>query len=368
MLDELRKVIPSFLARVDRPDRGGAWTRLPRTTTRDAHRRPRRPASSAATSPSPRPTSRSSTATPTARTRCSPRSATRTRTSPRTQLLDTGAPARAPTTASRCCTRTSASARNRRHKPGRAFERTGYRFDVLGDYGAFRDLQRHRMLTIEWQTAHAAPRLRGARAGRRSRARDAVRRRDGTLGRALRRAASTASPSRPRTRCRSRTGMRYVDADERARGDAPVRAAQSSPQGHPRYRRIAQEMHRLIAEQAGHRAIAAAMSYVDHATYELERLSAERAAEARARRARLNEIRRRGDEKIFARPLTCTDARPCRSEARTVRAVRLTARGDLRLTTRRPQRPRRHVPPDRCARPSGGRAKEGLRAAVQETK
>ena len=35
--------------------------------------------------------------------------------------------------------------------PGRAFERTGYRFDVLGDYGAFRDLQRHRMLTIEWQ-------------------------------------------------------------------------------------------------------------------------------------------------------------------------------------------------------------------------
>src|SRR5207344_1119843 len=40
---------------------------------------------------------------------------------------------------------------NRRHKPGRAFERTSYRFDVLCDYGAFRDLQRHRPLTIEWQ-------------------------------------------------------------------------------------------------------------------------------------------------------------------------------------------------------------------------
>src|SRR5207247_4138093 len=40
---------------------------------------------------------------------------------------------------------------NRRHKPGRAFERVVYRFDVLSDYGAFRDLQRHRMLTIEWQ-------------------------------------------------------------------------------------------------------------------------------------------------------------------------------------------------------------------------
>ena len=33
---------------------------------------------------------------------------------------------------------------NRRHKPGRAFERVDYRFDVLSDYGAFRDLQRHR--------------------------------------------------------------------------------------------------------------------------------------------------------------------------------------------------------------------------------
>ena len=28
---------------------------------------------------------------------------------------------------------------NRRHKPGRAFERTMYRFDILADYGAFRD-------------------------------------------------------------------------------------------------------------------------------------------------------------------------------------------------------------------------------------
>ena len=40
---------------------------------------------------------------------------------------------------------------NRRHKPGRAFERTSYRFDVLADYGAFRDLQRHRLLTLDWQ-------------------------------------------------------------------------------------------------------------------------------------------------------------------------------------------------------------------------
>ncbi len=40
---------------------------------------------------------------------------------------------------------------NRRHKPGRAFEVASYKFEILSDYGAFRDLQRHRMLTLQWQ-------------------------------------------------------------------------------------------------------------------------------------------------------------------------------------------------------------------------
>ena len=33
----------------------------------------------------------------------------------------------------------------------------------------------------------------------------------------------------------------------------------TAPQGHPAYRRVCQQMHRLIAEHAGHRAIAGAM-------------------------------------------------------------------------------------------------------------
>ena len=37
----------------------------------------------------------------------------------------------------------------RRHRPGRAFERTDYRFELVTDYGAFRDLQRHRMAIVE---------------------------------------------------------------------------------------------------------------------------------------------------------------------------------------------------------------------------
>ena len=57
----------------------------------------------------------------------------------------------------------------------------------------------------------------------------------------------------------------------------------STPQGHPVYRRVAQAMHRLIADQAGHQAIAAAMTFADHTTVDLERLEAERRSEAKRR-------------------------------------------------------------------------------------
>jgi thymidylate synthase ThyX len=57
----------------------------------------------------------------------------------------------------------------------------------------------------------------------------------------------------------------------------------TAPQGHPSYRRVCQAMHRLIAEQAGHHAIAAAMAFADHSEVELGRLRAERASEQRRR-------------------------------------------------------------------------------------
>ena len=55
----------------------------------------------------------------------------------------------------------------------------------------------------------------------------------------------------------------------------------TTPAGHPSYRRVCQAMHRLIAERAGHTAIAEAMRFVDHSEVQLERLEAERAAERR---------------------------------------------------------------------------------------
>ncbi len=41
--------------------------------------------------------------------------------------------------------------KNRRHKPLRAFENVDYTFEILGNFGAYRDLQRHRILTQERQ-------------------------------------------------------------------------------------------------------------------------------------------------------------------------------------------------------------------------
>ena len=57
----------------------------------------------------------------------------------------------------------------------------------------------------------------------------------------------------------------------------------SAPQGHPTYRRIAQEMHRQIAEVAGHRLIAASMKFVDYSGNDLGRLEAEERAAAKRR-------------------------------------------------------------------------------------
>jgi len=55
----------------------------------------------------------------------------------------------------------------------------------------------------------------------------------------------------------------------------------TAPAGHPAYRRVCQQMHRLIADGAGHRGIAAAMRFADHSAVELERLHEERRIEAK---------------------------------------------------------------------------------------
>jgi thymidylate synthase ThyX len=74
--------------------------------------------------------------------------------------------------------------------------------------------------------------------------------------------------------------LRYV-MQFNAREAMHMLELRSSPQGHPAYRRVALEMHRLIAEKAGHSAVAATMNHMTTEAPELERLASERQAERR---------------------------------------------------------------------------------------
>jgi thymidylate synthase ThyX len=276
ILTELRKVIPSFLKRVDLPDRGGAWSAY-LADTRDATNE------LAAQifdneEPEPRPEVTLVDWDPEGEDKAIAAMLYTSTCLPEDQVL---ARVRRLSVDERLAVvRAYAGERgNRRHKPGRALERTAYRFDILSDYGAFRDLQRHRMLTIEWQplTPRFGYDLPDAvvEAG-------AADRYEESLGRsaALYEELEGPFPSQAAYAVALAFKLRYV-MQLNAREAVHMLELRTGPQGHPSYRRVCQEMHRLIAEQAGHRALAELMRFVDHQTYDLERLEAERRAEAR---------------------------------------------------------------------------------------
>ena len=169
---------------------------------------------------------------------------------------------------------------NRRHRPGRALERIDYRFDVLADYGSFRDLQRHRLLTIDWQPltprhGYAVPGVVDAAGG--GEAYDEVMELSAELYDALAEAAGPLEASYAVSMAyRVRYSMQF-----NAREAMHMIELRSQPQGHEDYRRIVIEMYRQIAETAGHRAVAAMLSYVDQSEGLLGRLGAEEATERR---------------------------------------------------------------------------------------
>ncbi len=284
LLAELRRVIPSFLTRVDRPDRGVAWSEY-LASTRQATRQLAESLVDASPEPaalvtlveaSPDDPVDAEVALVTAALYPhvaigEQQLADQVRTWPadrRAQVLQAYLGERA----------------NRRHRPGRAFERVWYRFDVLADYGGFRDLQRHRMLTIEWQDLtvehgyETPPELEEAGVADR-------------WHRALDRSAHLYEllhadhPVQAQYAVCFAYRVRYV-MQLNARAAMQMLELRSTPQGHPQYRRIVQEMHRLIRDEAGHTAIADAMVHVDHGASDLERLEAERAAEQRRERRR----------------------------------------------------------------------------------
>jgi thymidylate synthase ThyX len=276
MLTELRKVIPGFLRRVDLPDRGGRWTEYLTDTRRDTGGLVEQLFGDVPVDPAPE-----------------------------VQLVDFDADAENKLLAAICYSHSQlpesslldrvaklgADERlalvrayvgergNRRHKPGRAFERVDYRFDVLSDYGAFRDLQRHRLLTIEWQKltpnhGYTRPEL-VVEAG----VGDLF---DETMERSARLFDDLKRPFPEQASYAVAMAyrLRYV-MQFNAREAIHMLELRSAPQGHPSYRRVVLEMHRLIAEQAGHYAVAEAMSHLTTEAPELERLASERRAAAR---------------------------------------------------------------------------------------
>jgi hypothetical protein len=276
MLDELRKVIPSFLRRVDLPDRGGAWSAYladTRAAMEDVADR-----TFAGAPPEPRPAVTLVDFDPDGEDKVLTAMLYPYTALPEGQVAD--AVRRMSADERVALVRAYAGDRtNRRHKPGRALERTDYRFDVLTDYGAFRDLQRHRMLTIEWQSLTPAhgyevpdavidTGLAGAYEDSLDRSRELH---DTLAGRYPQQAPYAVALA---------FKVRFV-MQFNAREAMHLLELRTGPQGHPTYRGVCQEMHRLIAEQAGHRAIAELMTYVDHESYGLERLEAERRAAAR---------------------------------------------------------------------------------------
>ena len=279
ILEAVRTTMPSFVARVDRPDRGGEWVSYLRAREEAADRW-------------------------SARLGLDRSSASRGDAGPSVSLVHvdgdeegllaamlfeaSGAgeeEIRLRLSALDAAERRSMLAElvgeraNRRHRPGRGWEALRYRFEIVSDYGAFRDLQRHRLLTCQWQTL--TPEL-GAGVPEEI---DAA-----GVGGDYRRALEISRITWERL---STEGHRHEAAyalclgyriryvlDLNAREAMHLIELRSGREGHPTYRAVAHEMHRLIA--AVHPAVAGAMTHVDSETEpRLERVLSEMRAQSR---------------------------------------------------------------------------------------
>jgi thymidylate synthase ThyX len=271
ILAELKRVMPSFVSRVERPDRGGAWVsyleqRRERTESWVSRLGlDRRDAGDAAPSVELVHVDGSEESLLAA---CLLEAAAvpETEILARIDVLDRSE--RAELLAALVGERA-----NRRHRPGRGFEALRYRFEIVSDYGAFRDLQRHRMLTCQWQRlgpdlgAGVPDEVAEAGAG-------------GEFERALeisrveyeRLVAAGLAEQAPYALSLAYR-IRYT-LDLNAREAMHLIELRSGREGHPGYRAVAQAMHERIA--AIHPGIASTMSHVDtSAEPRLERIMSE---------------------------------------------------------------------------------------------
>ena len=270
LLGELQVVMPSFVARVDRPDRGGQWVshlRERREATERAVARLGLDRREGATVPSVELVHVDGSEEDllvASLFESSGRSEAEIRR--RTAALD-------PIERGELIAELAGERANRRHRPGRGWERVRYRFEIVSDYGGFRDLQRHRMLTCQWQRlgpdlgAGVPEEVREAGVGGEyERALELSRREFERLE------AAGLADAAPYALCLGYR-IRYV-LDLNAREAMHLCELRSGREGHPTYRAVAQAMHERIADV--HPAIARAMRHVDSSTEpRLERIMSE---------------------------------------------------------------------------------------------
>ena len=241
--------MPSFVSRVERPDRGGEWVGYLRAA------RARRPSAGRAARARPRGDADDAAAVGAAAARRRRRGPTARRAAVRGRRAARGAAARRASSALGGDERAQLLARPRRRArataatgPGRGFEALRYRFEIVSDYGAFRDLQRHRMLTVQWQAltpdlGAGVPEEVDAAGGGDAYARALERSRaeyERLVAAGLRRGGAVRAL--PRLPHPLRAGP------QRARGDAPDRAA-LRPRGPPELPRGRARDARAIAER-----------------------------------------------------------------------------------------------------------------------
>lgn len=164
---------------------------------------------------------------------------------------------------------------NRRHRPGRALEKAHYSWDLVCDYGIFRDLQRHRMVDdLEWQEltpryGYEVPQL-VEDAGLADMFENCF---DLSLKlHSILQGAGFAREAQYATLLGHR--MRWK-VTYNARQAFHIHELRTSPQGHPGYRKLVQHMHAKLAEV--HPMLAEGMKFVNQGEDpELTRLAAER--------------------------------------------------------------------------------------------
>ncbi len=277
MLAELRTVIPAFLTRVDRPDRGVATSQYLAAGERAAADLTARLGLDPPNGPA-EPSVRLIDFDPDGEARVLAHALWPSSGAGLAELRDRVVQL-SPAQRAEWLSAWAGQRGDRRHRPGRALEATIYTFEVVCDYGAYRDLQRHRMLTLQAQPlgprlGYAIPEEVVAAGVGDDYA--AAQERCVALHDALVPAFAAAAPYAVPLAHRIRFTMTM-----NAREAMHLIELRSQPQGHESYRAVARDMHREIAETAGHRAIAEMMTFVDTSDPAAGRLAAERRLEAR---------------------------------------------------------------------------------------